>query len=393
LIGKGRYEMISNADKKECCGCTACASICPKQCISMEADIEGFLYPVVDNRKCVDCKLCENVCPFLNRKRPEHDLEETFAAINRDDDLRMHSSSGGIFVALANRILEDNGVVFGAAYDEKWCVYHKSAESKRELLELTGSKYMQSVLNDTYHQVEEKLLQGREVLFVGTTCQVNGLKNYLRKEYSNLICVDFICLGVPSPLVWKDYLDTYFKDYHINSVNFKEKSSGWHSFSLNIEGENEHFCKVGRKTIFFTGYFRHLYTRPSCSNCIYKTGNRVSDITLADCWGYHIIAPEMDDNKGMSSVICHSRKGLDLFNDIKANLIWKDAKLDDVLEFNSGYRKSSVESEKRQEFWRDYYLMDKEKLFEKYCTPQEDGIITKIKTKVKHILSKTNQTK
>jgi hypothetical protein len=212
---------------------------------------------------------------------------------------------------------------------------------------------------------------------------VDGLKSFLQKEYPMLLCVDFICLGVPSPMVWKDYLETFFAKYEITSVNFKEKSLGWHTFSLNIKGKNKNFVKNGRQTYYFTGYFRHYYTRPSCSNCTYKIGNRCSDITLSDCWGYHKIAPEMDDNKGMSSVVCHSKKGLECFNEIKTELKWKQGKFEDVLQFNPGYRSSSAVAENREAFWKDYDKFSKKKVFKKYCTPTKNDSLHQAVRKIK----------
>jgi coenzyme F420-reducing hydrogenase beta subunit len=225
-------------------------------------------------------------------------------------------------------------------------------------------------------------------LFVGTTCQVNGLKNYLKKDYDKLYCIDFICLGVPSPMIWKDYLNTYFDEEEIESINFKEKSLGWHMFSLNIKSKRKNFVKNGRKTYYYTGYFRHLYTRPSCSNCTYKIGNRCSDITISDCWGSQKIAPEMDDDKGMSSIVCHSKKGKQLFDEIKNQTKWKCADIEDILEFNSGYRKSVAESELRDCFWNDYRKLDKGKLFKKYCTPEKNDIFHRIARKIKRIMKK-----
>lgn len=370
--------MIEIIDKRECSGCTACSNVCPKSAISMIEDNEGFLYPKVKKDICIHCDLCDKVCPYKNEDRPEYDLEKCFASINTSDEQREKSSSGGMFVLLADSIIKNGGMVFGAAFDKTWCVYHRGVDNTEDLQSLIGSKYMQSVMGNVFSQIAEILKSGRKILFVGTTCHVNGLKNFLQKEYTNLYCVDFICLGVPSAKIWRDYLDTFFGDYNIKSINFKEKSLGWHHFSLNINGEKKRFKRNGRKTYFYTGYFRHLYTRPSCSNCVYKMGNRYSDITIADCWGYHKIAPEMDDNKGMSSVVCHTDKGLMLFDSLKANMKWKDTDLKDILEFNSGYRLSTATSDKREEFWKDYEILSKKKLFKKYCKPQKKRIVIRI---------------
>ena len=378
--------MIEIIDKTKCAGCTACYSVCPKSAIIMEEDNEGFLYPMVNQNKCVQCNMCDDVCPYKNDKRPDYDLENCFVAINLNEKQRAKSSSGGIFVLLAESILNEGGIVYGAAFDTEWCVYHRGAESKSELDALMGSKYMQSTMGNTFSKVADELNKGRKVLFTGTTCQINGLRNFLKKDYENLYCNDFICLGVPSPKIWRDYLEIFFPRYDIKSINFKDKSLGWHMFSLNIEGSKNKFIKNGRDTYFFIGYFRHLYTRPACSKCVYKLGNRYSDITISDCWGYNKIAPEMDDNKGMSSVVCHTNRGMDLFNSIKPNIKWKEADMKDVLLYNSGYRKSVSMAYNRDEFWKDYNNIPKKKLFKKYCSPVKQNPLTKLYAKIKRFI-------
>mgnify|MGYP005775089559 CR=1 FL=1 len=377
--------MITILDKRNCCGCTACYNVCSKKAIEMVSDEQGFLYPKVNNENCIQCGLCNKVCPYLNDARPQIDLEKAFIGINTDETIRGKSSSGGMFALLAEKVLERNGVVFGAAYDSEWMVYHKSVETQEQLSDLIGSKYLQSCLGDSFSQVKKLLLNKIEVMFVGTTCQINGLKNYLNKDYSNLFTVDFICLGVPSPMIWRDYLETFFGNETIRSVNFKDKSLGWHTFSLRIDKQSGVFCKNGRETYYFTGYFRHLYTRPSCSNCVAKLGNRMSDITISDCWGYDAIAPELDDNKGMSSIVCHTEKGMTLFEACKEQLIWKDGWLEDILKYNPGYRISAPEGENSKDFWRDYYKISKKRLFRKYCTPTKTDFISRSIRKVEKL--------
>ncbi|MBO4845826.1 MAG: Coenzyme F420 hydrogenase/dehydrogenase, beta subunit C-terminal domain [Lachnospiraceae bacterium] len=369
--------MIVLNNKYECCGCTACKSICPKNAITMLKDEEGFKYPHINQDICVDCHLCEKICPYINRKHPDTDIEKCFASVNTNSDERKKSSSGGMFTAFANWIIKFGGVVFGAAFDEQWCVCHKSADSAETLSSLVGSKYMQSDLGDTYLCIKKLLDSGRKVLMVGTTCQINGLKNYLDNDYANLFCIDFICLGVPSPQIWNDYLNTYFNDYDIQNINFKDKSLGWHRFSLKIQGREKEFVRDGKQTYFFTGYFRHLYNRPSCSHCVYKTGNRCSDITISDFWGCEKYALELDDNKGLSAVVCHSEKGLELFEAIKEGLKVKEVYLNQILTANGGYIASSDISPNREKFWEDYKRLSKEDLFSKYCTPEPISKIRK----------------
>lgn len=197
--------MISINDKKDCCGCAACVQRCPKQCITLHEDNEGFLYPQVDESLCIDCGLCEKVCPVINQADERTPLG-VYAAKNPNESVRMQSSSGGVFTMLAERIIDEDGVVFGACFDERWEVVHSYVETKEALAKFRGSKYVQSKIGSTYQQVEGFLKSGRKVLFSGTPCQIAGLKKYLRKEYDNLLAVDFICHGVPSPGVFRTYL-------------------------------------------------------------------------------------------------------------------------------------------------------------------------------------------
>lgn len=195
--------MIQIADKHNCCGCSACANVCPKTCIAMSTDEEGFLYPVVDMSVCVGCGLCEKVCPFLTELRPKKP-KNTYAAINPNEEERLRSSSGGIFTLLAQETLKAGGVVFGAAFDGDWSVKHIGIENIKELPKLQGSKYVQSKIGNSYKKAKQLLDKDIPVLFSGTTCQIAGLLKYLRKEYEKLLTVDVICHGVPSPRIWQD---------------------------------------------------------------------------------------------------------------------------------------------------------------------------------------------
>lgn len=197
--------MIEIKEKKDCCGCWACVQRCPKHCITMKEDSEGFLYPEVDQSSCIDCGLCEKVCPVINREEARRPLE-SLAAINPDEKVRMASSSGGVFTLLATQVLAEGGVVFGARFNDRWEVVHDVAEDAESLAALRESKYVQSRIGDSFARAERYLKSGRKVLFTGTPCQIAGLRRFLRKEYDGLLAVDFICHGVPSPGVFRQYL-------------------------------------------------------------------------------------------------------------------------------------------------------------------------------------------
>lgn len=216
--------MINIIDKKKCSGCSACYNICPRQCIAMDEDSNGFLYPSVDFSRCIDCHLCEKVCPFFYSSNERFPLL-TYAAKNSNEKVRINSSSGGIFSSLAKRIILDGGIVYGARFDKDWNVVHASAETLEELVLFRGSKYLQSDIGKIYIDVRENLNNGRMVLFSGTSCQIAGLKKYLRRDYLNLISVEILCHGVPSPLVWKKYLKGVSASKQVVSVNFRNSNS------------------------------------------------------------------------------------------------------------------------------------------------------------------------
>ena len=379
--------MIQVQNKKLCSGCAACYNSCPFQAISMQEDNEGFLYPIVDSRKCIECKKCEEICPCINGKiKTEEELSLCYAGYNRTHQTRNSSPSGGILALAAEKVLYMGVIVFGASFDETFTVYHTSVENTVDLQKLIGSKYLQSRVGSVYQDVKKQLSIGRIVLFAGTTCQVAGLKAFLEKPYSNLMCMDFICLGVPSPKVWRDYLSTYFKNYEIERINFKDKTNGWHTFSLHIKGKYSEFIKKGKLTEFFSGYFRGLYSRPSCSQCNFKVQERISDITVADCWGYTYIAPELDDNKGLSSIVIHSKAGHKLFESIKDNLVYKKADISDVKKYNDNYYTARPMGKQREAFWEDYGKIPMNQLFKKYCTLEQENsfplFILKAKRKI-----------
>lgn len=369
-------------DKHNCSGCSACYSVCPTKAIKMKSDKEGFLYPIVDEIKCINCGLCTKICPYINEKFPKEDLEYCYAAYNKNSEVREISSSGGVFFAMAEKILEDGGIVYGAAYDDKYTVYHTSVDKVEDLIKIVGSKYMQSRMGTCFEEIKEKLKKDIKVLFVGTSCQIAGLKSYLKVEFTNLICVDFICLGVPSPLVWRKYLEQEFDISEIKRINFKDKTSGWHDFSLKIEMDKKIYIENGRKNIFFNGYFKGLYSRPSCSTCMYKVNNRVSDITISDCWGYSKIAPEIDDNRGLSSIVIHSLKGMDFWNDIKDKFVYKETDVEDVRKYNCNYCTPFSETKERASFWDVFINKSPRKAFRKFCRVKKHSKISIITRKI-----------
>ena len=251
--------MITITDKSQCCGCSACAQRCPRQCISMQMDNEGFLYPQVDSSKCIDCHLCEKVCPVINQYEARTPLN-VYAAKNSDDEVRRLSSSGGVFTLLAEQTIKDGGVVFGACWDKDWKVKHDYIENISNLQKFRSSKYLQSVIGDSYLKAEQFLKIGRKVMFTGTPCQIAGLKHFLRKEYNNLLAVEVICHSVPSPGVWQQYLTTRlhtlkWEKSDIRNISFRDKKTGWKTYSFVIENNDGNcFTELSSKNAFMRGF-------------------------------------------------------------------------------------------------------------------------------------------
>ena len=234
-------------NKKDCCGCTACVQVCPKQCILFKEDEEGFLYPEIDQTICIDCGRCDLVCPVINPYENRKPIK-TYAAKNKDECIRKKSSSGGIFTLLAEQTVKEGRCVFGARFDDNWDVVHDYEETINGLAKFRGSKYTQSNIGNTYRQCKEQLKQSRKVLYSGTPCQIAGLNHFLNKDYHNLITVDFVCHGVPSPKVWRLYKQELLnKDQDIHTQNaseftcisFREKIVGWKKYSF-VANINDH---------------------------------------------------------------------------------------------------------------------------------------------------------
>lgn len=329
-------------NKKECCGCTACFHICPINCIVMKEDEEGFLYPNIDKAKCIHCNKCKEVCPNRNIEN-RNTRTQTFVGYYKDDEVRKQSSSGGIFSAIAEWILQQKGVVFGAAFDENFEVHHIAVETKEELIKLRGSKYVQSRLENTFLEAKEYLEKKRKVLFTGTACQIAGLKNYLSAEYENLYTVDVLCHGAPSPKIWRMYLDDKKEQYQasINKVEFRNKDDGWKNYFINIAFSNmERFYTHHNKEKFMRMFLDNLDLRPSCYSCVFKEIPRISDVTIGDSWGVEKYMPDMDDDKGTSVILVHSSNGEKIFREIRKKLIVSEVGLDVAVSPTADSRKS-----------------------------------------------------
>lgn len=346
--------MITITDKHNCCGCSACSSICPKHCITMQADNEGFLYPKVNEADCIDCGLCEKVChelhPFEERKP-----QKVYAAINKDEEVRLKSSSGGIFHLLAEKTIAEGGVVFGARFDEQWQVVIDYAETMDGVRAFMGSKYVQARMDTAYADAKRFLKEGRKVLFSGTPCQIAGLNHYLRKPHDNLLTVDIICHGTPSPKVWSRYLDEVVTAGRkaIHDVQFRNKRDGWKAFNFTMAYDKDEkgvsLFSHHQQNQYMRAFLRDMILRPSCYQCQAKSGRSHSDITIADFWGINTEMPEMDDDKGTGLVLVNTEKGQSALDWTKTN--HKETTSETAVRHNPAYFRSVVPHPKRAAFF------------------------------------------
>lgn len=378
--------MINLYNKQDCCGCSACATVCPRKCIKMVVDDEGFTYPKINHICCINCELCKTTCPIILQKKQNKfyvkNNIEAYVAYNKSETVRMNSSSGGIFTAIAEFILREDGVIFGAAFDENFMVHHIVVKDVDGLNKLRGSKYTQSNMGDIYSEVKKYLNLDRKVLFSGTACQIAGLKSYLGKEYANLFTVDVLCHGVPSPKIWKKYLSALEQEYgkNILEINFRNKDSGWKNYSMKIRFANSLvYTSVFSKDLFMRLFLSNICLRPSCHNCLFKEFPRVSDITIGDCWGIEKHSPEMDDNKGSSIVVVNSNKGKDLKELINDSCMWKKSVLDTILPLDADSRRSVSEHVNRKKFFK---LLNKDKSISDLLKATKPSIFFRIKNKI-----------
>lgn len=384
--------MINLQDKKDCCGCHACSNVCPKQCIKMQTDEQGFLYPLVDTELCVDCGLCEKVCPVINQSEDKKPIK-VFAAKNKNEEVRRKSSSGGVFTLLSEYVLDNGGVVFGAKFDDDWNVIHSWTDTKDGIAAFRGSKYVQSTIGNTYREAKDFLTQGRKVLFSGTPCQIAGLKKYLRTDYDNLLTVEVVCHGTPSPKVWNSYLEFRRSNKcendisKISDISFRDKTNGWKQFGFKISYSLANLEKTNieltpfKEDIYMKGFLRNIYLRPSCYSCPARKGKSEADISLGDYWGIEKFHPEFDDDKGCNLVLINTSIGENYFEQIEINKM--ESRYEYALKGNRVLEHSVAQTKYSKMFWDDSSIAN----IGVICKKMKPNILKRILTKIYRLLT------
>lgn len=380
--------MIEVNKKRDCCGCTACMAICPKKCIQMKPDEEGFLYPVVDKKKCVECNACNKVCPIQNPVTEEKKLQKAYLVQHRNEKVRVDSSAGGAFTAIATVVIQNGGVVFGAAYDESFHVQHTYVKTVDGLKKFRNSKYVQSKLGNSFCKVKDFLQEGKWVCFSGTPCQVEGLSRFLRKPYEKLVLVDVVCHGIPSPLVWNKYLEYQEQSFpNPDNIRFRDKFYGYKYSTMSIIQDGENVYHAGSQLDpMLRAFFSDCCDRPSCYECPFKKQYRVSDFTIWDCFTVYDFNKKLDDDKGTTRVLCHSHKAVKLMQGVIEVARCEEVSVDKLVAGVKEMFESVPMNPKRTAFMDDAAKMSGTELFKKYF-PVTNKV--KVKTVIRKILLMT----
>lgn len=331
----------------------------------MIADDEGFCHPIVDSTTCVDCGICEKVCPVLHPFSEKEPLS-SIAAINKDNEIRRKSSSGGFFYALAEMVISRKGVVFGASFDEQWNVRIDYTDNLEGVEKFQGAKYVQAEVGNAYKKIGAFLKKGKWVLFTGLPCQISGLKHFLNHDYENLITAECVCHSVPSPKVWRSYLNSISEGRTIKDINFRNKDKGWslYGYQMVINFKNGESFKVPSSGVYMQGLVQNLTVRPSCAKCTAKNGRSHADFSMGDYWGVWDLQPEMDDDKGTSIVVVHTQKALELLPLLNVKV--KNANLEEARKYNLGLDRPSPLHRKHKMFFGDLEKSSTVQLLSKY---------------------------
>ena len=378
-------ELFDATRKSQCCGCSSCFAVCPVGAITLKPDSEGFLYPEINAEICIECNKCVNVCPLKTKRKENLELQKYYAVKHSKKDTILKSSSGGFFTAVSDWILDNDGVIYGVVFDEKLCAVHIRADDKKTRDRMRVSKYLQSNMGDTFKKVKVDLQKGIPVLFTGTPCQIEGIYQYLGKEYNNFYTIDLICHGVPSPLMFSEHIKHIEKKRHTKVVNYKcrSKVNGWHThteeaFFENGKSEAGTLLLQEHKVMFYGGYI----LRPSCYECQFTNLERPSDITMGDFWGIEKTMPDWDDQVGTSMILINTQKGKELFECLKSDITFRESK---TYGRQPQLEKSAGKPADRENFWKLYQKYGYEYVAAKYG---KNNLKEKVKRRIKKLLKK-----
>ena len=370
-------------DRNKCTGCTACMNICPKGAISFKEEYDGFKYPVIDQDKCIDCGLCKKTCPVLNTKS-NASLNNCYVGYNKDSNERLNASSGSLFSTIANYILDNNGIVVGVAFDKDNNLKHIAIDKKEDLNTLRKSKYIQSDLDHIFSYIKEQL-NNKKVLFVGTPCQVAGIRSFI-KNNDNLITIDLFCHGVPSTRLFNKYIKELEEKNNDKLINydFRDNSTGWDTYSNKATLKNSEINELYQDNKYMKLFLSDIALRESCYNCNFKLGNKFSDITLGDFWGIKDQYPEMYNKEGVSAIVVNTQLGQDIFDNIKDNLEYKECSIESITSGNPSLVSSSKRPNNREQFFNELDNKSIDELTNKY--KKKVSLIRRVINKVKRII-------
>lgn len=370
---------LEKGNKSDCNGCGICTFVCPKNCIHMEQDKEGFFYPIIDETKCIKCGKCKKVCS--NCKENKKYEPKAFIAINKNEEERKRSASGGMFMILAKYVIDRAGIVFGVEYDSELKVRHGEADTLERCQKFMGSKYVRSDISNTYQKVKKYLEQDKYVLFTGTPCQCNALKIFLDKPYDKLILCEIICHGNPSPKVFKKYIEELQerKKLKVKDIKFRSKENGWNNSTPIIEYENG---EKEEDPILYQAFMAELISRPSCYACPFVSKDRIADFTIGDMWGIEKINPSMNDGKGASLLIANSQKAINMLPEIEKQTKLKEVDID--LAFSYNHHENVKQHPKRDDFFKE--LETSKSVIELMKKYTKKSLMEKIKNRIKRYL-------
>lgn len=371
-----------NFPEEHCTGCAACFNICPQKCIRMFQNHEGYIRPKIDINICKKCGFCERVCPVFHVQKPNTTfIQDCYACWNKDEAIQLNSSSGGMFTVFAEYILDNGGIVFGAAYDENMIVKHIAVTQKDELKRLRGSKYVQSDIGYSYIKVKKELEKNKLILFSGTPCQIAGLYAICGKKYDNLLTCDVICRGVPSPGLFAIYIAWIESKFNrkLIKINFRDKCKGWDCASTIASfSDGTNHVLTGTENSFMRS-FTNLFLNTACYKCRYANIKRQGDITLGDFWGIGKVEPfKYNSQNGISLIILNTEKGHRIFQE---NLKWFYSEKRDIKEAilrNPGLTAPAVKCNRREIFFKDYNKLDYDTLVMLYLQENKMKLLIKI---------------